>query len=368
MMPLLRYLLILAGCSCTSILAAPQLHMVIFDANEDDEQVTDTAPPTMTLYIFDQSEKLQHNAVPLKHFNRPNPTPSPAFPAFTYRRANVYFSAGYRRDDLDWNIADSDGQPNILSELKWRDIEMATFTAGATLYSESDWLANLDITFGHIVSGKNQDSDYLGNNRTAEFSRSNNQADKGNILDISAHIGRQFQYALHTQQSYPYFSIVPKAGMSYASQNLRMTNGYQTIPALGPFPGLNSSYETTWWGPWLGIETTLHPHAGFSLGLDLEYHYAIYNATANWNLRTDFAHPKSFTHRARGYGLVGEITGHWLINKQLSLDLSLRYQNWQADRRGIDKTYLTNGSVLQTQINDVNWRSFGTTLGLSYHY
>ena len=35
------------------------------------------------------------------------------------------FTGGYRRDDLDWNIAgDSNGNnPNILSELTWDDIE-----------------------------------------------------------------------------------------------------------------------------------------------------------------------------------------------------------------------------------------------------
>ncbi len=88
---------------------------------------------------------------------------------------------GYRRDSFDWNIAgDLQGNnPNILSELKWEDLLIHEIHMGVRVDLKKDFVLKGSINYGVIVAGDNQDSDYAADNREMEFSRSNNDADKG---------------------------------------------------------------------------------------------------------------------------------------------------------------------------------------------
>jgi len=285
---------------------------------------------------------------------------------FEYQRAEFYMSTGYRQDNFHWSISGPNGTPNILSELSWKDIDIATFNVGTTLHFQPNWLLNIDASYGHIFEGRNQDSDYDGNNRTLEYSRSNNNADQGKTYDASINTAYQFlvlkenQYEVH---------LIPKVGYSYHAQFFNMTDGFQTIPASGHFSGrLDSHYDAIWQGPWLGLESQIDFNKNFTLSTNVEYHYAFYDATANWNLRPDFAHPESFTHEARGYGLVGNIDARYRLDNDLSLTMSINYQEWQANRNGVDTTFFSDGSSITTGFNGVSWRSFGANLGLNYEF
>lgn len=349
-----------------NVQAEPTLQMHVFDepvaASPTIE--TNTSRP-LEMHVFDNSPALQNNAVVPDYKQRIAPVKKPIL---VYERAEGYIKTGYRRDDLDWSISGIGGTPNVLSELKWRDIEIATISAGASIYTRENWLVNFDMTYGRVFDGKNQDSDYFGNNRTSEFSRSNNDADKGDILDLSASIGYRWQLPTEQQSAYPNTELTPQIGLSYYSQNIKAVNGFQTIPATGTFSGLDANYDATWFGPWLGLDSQFIFSRDFKLGASIEYHYAYYDASANWNLRTDFAHPESFTHEARGYGWIGNVEGQLRLYDDVSLSLSLNYQDWQADRNGIDKTFFSDGSSLKTGFNGVNWRSFGANIGLVYEF
>ncbi|AFJ01437.1 hypothetical protein Q7C_258 [Methylophaga frappieri] len=290
-------------------------------------------------------------------------------PIFAYDKADVYFKAGYRRDDLVWSIAGPGGRPNILSELTWKDIEIATLNLGATLQMRNNWFVTGDAVWGEIVNGENQDSDYFENNRREEFSRSNNGADEGNVLDFSVGFGYRYQW-LFNEAGTAGFELRPKLGVAYHSQDLKIVDGRQTIlnsePVSIRFPGLRSSYDTSWFGPWVGLESVFFQTGKFSLGLNVEYHYIDYDATAEWNLRSDFAQPESFEHEADGYGWVTELRSQWHFTPDLALTLDLQFQKWLADRRGKDTTYLVDGTELTTKFNEVEWDSYGVSLGLNY--
>ncbi len=357
--------------SIKAVTAAPTLQMHVFD---DEQLVTHSAEQQLShinteqsparkhrlqTHVFEASDNLleQYHAIPADTAKKLENKK----PILQYQRAEFYASTGYRKDDLNWSISGINGTPNILSELEWEDIEIATINIGTTLYFQPNWLLNFDFSYGHIFDGDNQDSDYFGNNRTLEFSRSNNSADKGSVIDASIHAGYQWS----AQQN---IYLIPKVGFSYHSQFFNMTDGFQTIPARGAFSGLDSNYDATWMGPWVGIESQFKINQKFKMGLNFEYHYAFYNATANWNLRADFAHPESFTHEAEGYGLVGNINGQYQVSNDLLLTLSMKYQDWQADRNGVDKTFFSNGTSLETGFNGVNWKSFGANIGLAYQF
>lgn len=215
---------------------------------------------------------------------------------------NLDLTFGLRKDTLRWNIADTDGTPNILSELAWTNIEIAELKLRGDHTANSGWHVRATTAYGWIYDGKNQDSDYNGNGRTLEFSRSNNDAKNGNTLDVSLALGHRFR--INQDAAQPPIYLIPLLGYSQHEQQLRITNGHQTIPATGAFAGLNSTYRTKWKGPWLGLELLGEGANNLSSFLLVEYHIADYYAEANWNLRTDFQHPKSFEHWANGKGYV----------------------------------------------------------------
>ena len=282
---------------------------------------------------------------------------------------------GYRKDDFDWNIAgDTSGNnPNILSELTWSDLEIIQLEFGLARNFPNRLVLKGEIAYGFIFDGKNQDSDYLGDNRTLEFSRSNNSSDDGNTSDVS--IGLGYSFPLLPQ----YLIATPLVGFSYHGQNLKITEGFQTIstppftPDLGPFPGLNSSYEAKWYGIWVGLELNarIYKRDGMSLAHEflggIEYHRVDYDAEANWNLRTDLAHPKSFEHEADGTGIVFLVGWNYFLNPQWSLDFSFKYQEWQTDP-GTARVFLAAGGDIVTRLNEVNWESGSLMVGVTCRF
>jgi hypothetical protein len=298
--------------------------------------------------------------------NQPAATQTSRFRAET----ELIVSAGYRRDDLDWNIAgDTSGNnPNVLSELTWDDLESYQVKFQGSLVIPNMIALRGVADYGWIFSGENQDSDYAGNNRTYEFSRSNNSADDGDLWDVSLALGYPFRWGQSVIGT-----LTPLAGYSYHEQNLTMTDGCQTIPPTGSFPGLHSSYDTEWKGPWIGfdlnfkakeIKTVAHR---FETYFSYEYHWADYHAEADWNLRDDFRHPKSFEHDADGNGWIIRTGFNFWLQRHIALNFNFDYQNWSADD-GTDKVYFTDGTTDKTRLNEVNWTSYDVGLGLSVRF
>ena len=276
-------------------------------------------------------------------------------------RAGVNF----RTDNLDWNIADADGDPNILSELTWQDLNIYEVSLGFSSLVKKSVYFRANMNYGRITSGANQDSDYREDNRQGEWSRSNNSADDGSIIDIS--LGAGFVLPIFSEA----FTIMPMVGLSYHRQNLTMTDGYQTIPPLGPFPGLDSTYEAEWRGPWVGLEMQLDMETGWRAVpriypfAGVEYHWALYDAKADWNLREEFDHPLSFEHEGEGGG-VRIVAGLGAsLNERWSLEVGYTQQEWSVED-GIDRVFFSDGTYGETGLNEVNWES--RSLGLTIRY
>lgn len=214
-------------------------------------------------------------------------------------QADAFFHTAYRQDNLDWNIAAPGGSPNVLSELQWENLHIAQLKGDFSLVSPSGWQLQGRAGYGWILEGENQDSDYWGDDRTLEFSRSNNQADRGHVFDAS--LGFGYRLGLGGESGKPRLGLTPLAGYSYHEQSLRMHDFHQTVSEFGfPVPvgttsdELNSRYETQWHGPWLGLGLRASLWERIDLFGEVVHHWADYHAQANWNLRDDFEHPKSF--------------------------------------------------------------------------
>jgi hypothetical protein len=271
----------------------------------------------------------------------------------------LFLGAGYRKDTLNWNEAGS--SVNIMSELKWDNLKIAQIIAAVRLDFHTDWNLRGMIAYGSIRSGTNQDSDYNGNNRTLEFSRSNNKGG-GEVLDGSIGLGRTLRPAGYAGEYT--LSITPIAGFSIHRQNLKMTDGFQTIPATGSFPGLNSSYAASWEGPWVGVDALVEWGGNWSLTATAEYHWAHYSANADWNLRSDFSHPVSFVHTANGRGFLLGAQSSYAADKNWWVSLAVTVQQMNTGT-GIDQTFFSDGTVGFYHLNEVNWNSMACNLGIA---
>lgn len=309
-------------------------------------------------------------------------TPISALAADRLDRIDLEFiNVGSRVDQFDWNIAGIDNSPNIISELSWEDLEITEINAKGRIIMLNNRVpfggtVRGSISYGEIQSGTNQDSDFGLDNRTNEWSRSNNQADDGEVWDITLGGGLVFHTANRK------LMISPLVGGSYHSQDLTIHNGYQTIsqdnpfspdpaedpPPVGPFAGLASSYDAEWRSGWVGVDLEFQATPSFGLLGSLELHSAEYDAAANWNLRSDFNHPKSFTHHSSEAGGVVAGFGTRFGAGNLLLNLDLRYQKWRA-QDGIAKFYLSDGSLGGVQkLNEINWESFNVSAGLTLRF
>jgi len=273
-----------------------------------------------------------------------------------------------RNDNLNWNIAGS--TVNVLSELKWENMSITQLQVAGEIHLDNDRIVRAKLGYGAVDSGTNQDSDYNGNNRTQEFSRSISNAG-GDVLDASIGLGKKLY--LRELGKGKSFYVTPLVGLSIHQQNLTMTDGVQIISAapsttpLGPFPGLDSSYDARWMGPWLGAEALIETERGWSMLANLEYHLVDYSASANWNLRADMAHPVSFKHSATGDGFVMSLGASYPVNKKWKLDLILERQNWST-QAGSDQVFMADGTVGYTRLNEVNWDSTAYYFGIAREF
>lgn len=286
---------------------------------------------------------------------------------------DLSFGVGQRTDKLDWNIAGNlttSQYVNVLSELTWSDIKSVEPYIQFQLISPDHWLLNTYLAAGSIYSGRNQDSDYASNDRQNEFSRSNNSANSGFTLDMDLSVGRQVPFLINKHP----FAFSPQIGYSQHIQNLTLTNGNQTLSVpphqntpLGPFAGLNSQYSATWTSLWIGVDFNTPLFDKFALSSAVEYHLANYLGQANWNLRSDFAHPISFDHNGAGYGWVMKVNLSYSFTTQWAITLSDIYQTWSiAD--GTDTTYFSNNTAASTKLNAVNWQSNAILIGARYSF
>jgi hypothetical protein len=313
--------------------------------------------------------------------------PSAVMAAERIEDIGLDLSLGYRVDQFDWSIAgnSSGTNPNILSELNWSNLGISQLQVDGWLESrdllwlKTNTLLIANIAYGKIFAGDNRDSDYVGDNRTDEWSRSINQSEDGFTLDLSGAVGPEYDLTGNRM------TLTPLVGYSFHIQHLSMTDGVQTVsddvlhdsypffdPAdgpvpLGPFPGLDNTYTAYWWGPWLGLQLQISPVDRLSFELTGEYHWVEYFAEADWNLRTNLAHPVSFEHEAHGSGLVVKLKSAYDLNQRWTVVFSGNVQFWETGD-GVDTTYFADGTRGGTRLNEVNRESYALMVGLRHHF
>lgn len=288
----------------------------------------------------------------------------------------VWLGAGYRQDQFDWSISGSDGTPDVMSELSWKNLRMAEVSFGAKgeLFCIGAYRINADYAW--ILSGSNRDSDYAGNNKTIEYSRSCNKASKGEAFDLKIGLGHTYKLFCDS------FTITPLAGYAQMEQHLTMYDGFQEIDLIhgfhGHFEGLHSRYNTRWESPWVGVDFTFDPTECFSLFGSFEMHFPFYKAKGHWNLRTDFI--GDFVHKGNGRGYWYTLGGKWRLFSGLTTGLIADASFFKVTK-GHDTTKFAEvlidqqGNIIgeevitgTTHIHAVHWDSYRIQAFVSYEF
>ena len=288
---------------------------------------------------------------------------------------SVMLSAGFgtRTGDLQWSIAsDISGTatPNILSELTFSDVDYDIYQTSGRLTFNHGQLHGIQLEgrylAGEASSGTNQDSDYHGDNRTDEYSRSYSDADGSDLIAIDLIVG----YEMKLNDNW---SLIPRIAYGYREQHMRMTNGVQILDtrphalSLGPFAGnLDSSYTAEWEGIWIGGELSWQS-GRHRVSAELQGHWQDYYAEANWNLREDFAHPVSFAHWSEATGFSWALQYEYRFHQRFSAWVEASVEDFEADP-GRDVVYFADGSKGATRLNGVTWESSGYALGVALNF
>jgi hypothetical protein len=112
------------------------------------------------------------------------------------------------------------------------------------------------------------------------------------------------------------------------------------------------------------IKTFAHRFETF---FSYEYHWADYEAEADWNLADRFEHPKSFEHDADGNGWIIRAGFNLVLQRHIAVNFNFDYQDWSTDN-GTDKVFFADGTTAKTRLNEVNWTSYALSLGLSVRF
>ncbi|HWB92406.1 MAG TPA: hypothetical protein VG605_11155 [Puia sp.] len=271
-------------------------------------------------------------------------------------RLQVAISSGYELESFHWSIAgNSAGQdPNIYSELRWRDVG-GFFAKADILWAVSKrWRLMAMGSRTWTCSGSMTDTDYGLDNRNDVVYHQQFPVTGGYSEAGLAGVGYVFFGAGP-------FELTPYAGYSITKQYFPVTD-----PG-GPYSTLNSSYAGKWLGPFLRLEGSWRVARRWRVTGAVRYDQVVYRGVADWNLIAEFRHPVSFRHRADGYGVMGDVSVSYAMGRHWAVSLTGDPFYWDTGM-GIDALYLANGSVSQTQLNQVVRKGFGVGLRTGYHF
>lgn len=165
------------------------------------------------------------------------------------------------------------------------------------------------------------------------------------------------------------------AGYSRQEDNIRITDGVQILatdffiptPPVGPFSGLNSTFNTEWWGWRFGFRE----QARLSKKVSLEGKFAFgpslaYKGEGTWNLRPDFAKP-SFRQTAIARVIEVSASAEWNFWKAFKLEGG--YLGWFHNAtNGLSRTFFSDGTQSEIKLEKAGNSHSGLFAALSWKY
>jgi len=319
---------------------------------------------------------------------------------------------GIRQNTFDWNIASDEtgaATPNILSELTWRDLTILE-VEGEVRHEEPLDIYKLKgglhleakLKLGYPITGENQDSDYFGDNRTQEFSRTIGDADGGYAVGAKAAVGykmyltgapgkrardirrskvpltasgrlrRLKHYRESLDDATPVVTLTPLLGYTVDQQDYRMKNNTQRSDSgFGPLGPIGAEdfdwhYLANWYGPFIGLETEIKGRKN-AVKLRGEYQNLDFYGEGFWRGRGDFRQDPSYRHEVDADGILLNAEYAYALGEDYALIIDGEYHA-RDGTGGIDRTYFVDNSTSTIRLNEVNDQSYGLHAGVRYNW
>lgn len=272
-----------------------------------------------------------------------------------HKKLSLAVCTFYKQEDFRWSIAGNlQGQnPNIYSELIWSNLKGPGIGFEINIKPWKQLQLITSYSQNSISSGTVNDTDYQQDNRQVPSYQAFFKSNKGKTSFLEIGLG----YKLLTHKK---IQLTPYGGIAYDKQSLYILKNETATNAKE----LNSTYQTRWAGPYIGldIETALFNYS--KIKLDVNYYQIDYSAKADWNMIDAFAHPISFKHQAKGYLLRSQILADNPIDKTFSIFVKGNIF-YSVTAAGTDHLYLSDGDNLYTRLNEVIRK--GTEIGVGLH-
>ena len=285
---------------------------------------------------------------------------------------NIDVGGGFRKDKFKWSkggqaVANPDGSLppyGIRSNLNWKDLRIAQFGGTAEYVSCRNYAVRIEASYGRIYHGKNIDSDYFViDDESTKFAVAESKAGKGHVYDLSAAVGYRITSTCRR------FVATPLIGYSQYAQYLHMYDGSMRLDLsenkLGPFPGLNSTYTTRWFGPWIGLDFTTRVERCAYLFGSFQWHMLTYRGHGRWNLRHDIG---PFNHKAYGYGYLATLGGKWEIWNNWSLGIVGSYRMFRTKHGHVRVKLLPEDVLGYERFNGAIWHSFSASAIVAWRF
>lgn len=252
--------------------------------------------------------------------------------------------------DLRWSIAGTlaGTHPNVLSELHWSQVVSSGFAVAARHQVRPAWALEARVEGLGTFFGSVTDSDFASDDKSNRVFQARERAGAGHIFRTEASV-------VWTVRHTPMYQLEVAAGFQQGGQFFTLQNNAT---------GLDSHYHNRWTGPLVRAAVSWQMTPAWKLGYSSMYQQAAYRAAANWNLISEFQHPVSFTHRARGFGWSQQVALA-RAGEHLHWQLGVRY-HYATTGAGVDTLYRANGTTSKTRLNDVTEHRVAVVVGVMW--
>lgn len=279
----------------------------------------------------------------------------------------------------DHNHADSDGFPNVVSELIYDDVDSTVVELTADALFHKKYILNIDVGFGVIRDGTLTDRDYLGNNRTGLFSVSKSTVDDDDMFYVNADIGyrilswggKDINKAGEKKNSVDLLIGYQHWEETYtATKAVQTQDPFNLFGGVGPFAnqGKAITEEDTWDSLRIGARTSIEIFPKLSIKSRLIFvPWTHYENKDIHHQRTDLKQNPSFETRADGgFGVMSDTTLTYNIWQGLSIEAG--YQIWDIESGSGTITSRAFTGDVDARFNEANATRQGAIIGINYRF
>ena len=271
----------------------------------------------------------------------------------------------------DFNIAGRGGVPNVISDLKWDNVDSTVFqfTSDALIFKR--YILSTDVGFGAISGGSLRDQDFAGNNRTLLLSESKSVADDDDLFYVNVDLGFRLMYCCPHRFSWDAQDKKPRGtldlliGYQHWREKYVATEFVQTVPALGPFAdqGKGITEEFTWDSVRMGfrVRSNLTGKLSF-IGKVMFIPWTQFKLDDIHHLRD--LNVKS-TARG-GFGVQTDTTLSYNVWRGLSIEAGFQY--WDITSGDGTNTFRFPTLSFKTPFNEANSTRWGAIVGTNYGF